>query len=107
MSTDITQVVDGTTAVISKDVKMRMTSNLIQPKSLSYPKNDFLDKQAKDGIKKRSCLREWLTNNPSFFILKLLTECFVYVAFSFLQAHIKDKEPKNSLLSPIRPGGRR
>ena len=61
VSTDITQVVDETTAVISKDVKMRMTSNLVQPKSLSYPKNDFLDKQAKDGIKKRSCLREWLT----------------------------------------------
>ena len=56
--TDITQVVDGTTVVISKDVKMRMISNRIQPKSLSYPKNDFLDKQAKDGIKKRSCLRD-------------------------------------------------
>ena len=59
MSTDITQVVGGTTAVISKDVKMRMTSNRIQP--LSYPKNDFLDKQANNGIKKRSCLRERLT----------------------------------------------
>ena len=58
VSTNITEVVDGTTAVISKDVKMRVISNRIQPKSLSYPKNDFLDKQAKDGIKKQSSLRD-------------------------------------------------
>ena len=58
MSTDITQVVDGTITVISEDVKMRMISNRIPPKSFSYPQKDFFGKQAKNGIKKRSCKRE-------------------------------------------------
>ena len=52
MSTDIAQVVDGTITVISEDVKMRMISNRIPPKSFSYPQKDFFDKQAKNGIKK-------------------------------------------------------
>ena len=51
MPNDIAQVVDGTITVISEDVKMRMISNPIPPKSFSYPQKDFFDKQAKDGIK--------------------------------------------------------
>ena len=64
MSTDIAQVVDGTITVISEDVNMRMISNPIPPKSFSYPPKDFFDKQAKNGNKKRSCKREWLTKYP-------------------------------------------
>ena len=44
MSTDIAQVVDGTITVISEDVKMRMISNRIPPKSFSYPPKDFFKK---------------------------------------------------------------
>ena len=42
MPNDIAQVVDGTITVISEDVKMRMISNPIRPKSFSYPKKIFL-----------------------------------------------------------------
>ena len=48
MPTDFVQAVDGTIRVISEDVKMRMISNRIPPKSFSYPQNDSFDKQAKD-----------------------------------------------------------
>ena len=61
MSTDIAQVADGTITVICEDVKMRMISHCIPAKSFSFPQKDFFDKQAKDGIKKRSSKREWLT----------------------------------------------
>ena len=47
MSSDIAQVVDGVITVIIKDVKMRMISNRIPPKSFSYPPKYFFDKQAK------------------------------------------------------------
>ena len=58
MSTDTAQVVDGTISVISEDVKIEMISYRIPPKSLSYSQKDFFNKQAKDGIKKRSCKRQ-------------------------------------------------
>ena len=37
MSTDIPQVVGGTITVMCEDVKMRMISSRIPPKSFSYP----------------------------------------------------------------------
>ena len=44
MSTDIPQIVDGTITVMSKDVKMRMISSRIPPKSSSYSQKDVFDK---------------------------------------------------------------
>ena len=48
LSTDFVQVVDGIIRIISEDVKMRVISNRIPPKSFSYPKKDSFDKQAED-----------------------------------------------------------
>ena len=76
MSTDIPQAVDETITVISEDVKVRMMSNRIPPKSFSYPQKDFFDKLAKNGMKKRSCKREWLTKNPLVSYFKTLDGLF-------------------------------
>ena len=67
---------------------MRMISNRIPPKSFLYPQKDFFDKQAKDGIIKRSCKREWLTRYPFVSYCKILGGLFCLCCiFSPTSAH--------------------
>ena len=102
MSTDITQVVDGTITVISEDVKMRMISNRIPPKSFSYPQKDFFDKQAKNGIKKRSCKCEWLTKYPSVSYSKTLDGLFCLCCIFFPKSAHQVQRAQNLITLPYK-----
>ena len=103
MSTDNAQVVDGTITVISEDVQMRMISNRIPPKSFSYPQMDFFDKKAENGIKKRSCKREWLTKYLFVSYSKTLNELFCFCCIFFLiSAHQRQRAQNLITLSPLK-----
>ena len=104
MSTDIAQVVDGTITVVSEDVNMRMISNPIPPKSFSYPPKDFFDKQAKNGNKKRSCKREWLTKYP-FVSYSRRTVLFMSYFLSYKRtSRTKSSKPHYSPIKKLAEG---
>ena len=102
MSTDIVQVVDGTIAVISEDVKMRKISNHIPPKSFSYSQKDFFDKQAKNGIKKRSCKPEWLTKYAFVSYSKTLDGLFCLCCIFFVTSAHQEQRAQNLVTLPYK-----